>query len=291
MANNNRNQYNQDWDQNRRRFDKERYYNQHNEYNQNRKGTEDYGNDRNYGNASYGNQYGQQNDWNQDRYRNQDAGNYGTGYNAGYAGGWNENRNEDDQRWRNTNAGNNSAYNDRNYGNRNGNYNEANRGNRDWWDRTRDEVSSWFGDDDAERRRHADRKMMGAHRGKGPKGYTRSDDRIREDVHDRLADDSYVDASDIEVKVENGDVVLTGNVTDREQKRRAEDLIESLSGVRNVENRIHVRHEESRYADVDRKRGNYNDYTGTSSEMGNIGKESGTTNEIIRDTGNMNTKR
>jgi len=113
------------------------------------------------------------------------------------------------------------------------------RDNRDWWDRTRDEVASWFGDDDAERRRYLD-KQRGDHRGRGPKGYRRSDTRIEEDINDRLADDGWVDASDIEIKVENGEVMLTGTAPDRFCKRRAEDIAESVSGVNHVENRIRV---------------------------------------------------
>ena len=54
------------------------------------------------------------------------------------------------------------------------------RSRRDWWDRTSDEVMSWFGDPDAARRRERD------HSGRGPSNYTRSDDRIREDVNDSL---------------------------------------------------------------------------------------------------------
>lgn len=82
---------------------------------------------------------------------------------------------------------------------------------------------------------------QGQHRGKGPKGYQRSDDRIREDVHDRLADDSFIDASDIEVIVLNGEVTLNGTVDRRSDKRRAEDLCESITGVKNVENRLRVK--------------------------------------------------
>src|SRR4029077_3266456 len=37
---------------------------------------------------------------------------------------------------------------------------------------------------------------MGRYYGKGPKGYVRSDDRIRDDVCDRLSDDDDVDASE-----------------------------------------------------------------------------------------------
>ncbi|HEX6914694.1 MAG TPA: BON domain-containing protein, partial [Chitinophagaceae bacterium] len=118
------------------------------------------------------------------------------------------------------------------------------RNDRDWWDRTTDEVASWFGDEDAERRREADRRM-GPHRGKGPKGYRRSDERIRDDINDRLSDDSFIDASDIDITVENSEVVLSGSVDSREEKRRAEDIAERISGVSNVENRLKVRTRQS----------------------------------------------
>jgi len=72
--------------------------------------------------------------------------------------------------------------------------------------------------------------------GKGPKGYTRSDDRIREDVCDRLSDDDELDASDITVTVKNGDVTLEGTAPDRRSKRRAEDIAEAVGGVREVHN-------------------------------------------------------
>lgn len=80
----------------------------------------------------------------------------------------------------------------------------------------------------------------GAFQGRGPKGYQRSDERIREDVCDRLADSPDVDASEIEVNVSAGEVTLTGSVQDRESKRRSEDLVESISGVREVHNQLRV---------------------------------------------------
>ena len=111
---------------------------------------------------------------------------------------------------------------------------------RGWWDRASDAVASWFGDEDAERRRRMDDQR--AHRrGRGPKGYRRSDERIREDVNDRLGDDYYIDASDIEVMVSNTEVTLTGTVQNRNDKRRAEDIAESVSGVSNVENRLRIK--------------------------------------------------
>ena len=106
---------------------------------------------------------------------------------------------------------------------------------RGFFERAADEVSSWFGDRDAEQRREAD------YRGRGPKGYKRSDGRVQEDVSDRLADDSYVDASEIEVTVSGGEVTLTGSVDSRQARRRAEDIAEQVSGVGYVQNNLRIR--------------------------------------------------
>ena len=76
--------------------------------------------------------------------------------------------------------------------------------------------------------------------GRGPKGYRRSDDRIREDVCDRLTEDGRVDATDVEVVVNNSEVTLSGVVTSRGQKRYAEDIVEDVTGVREVHNNLRV---------------------------------------------------
>ena len=76
--------------------------------------------------------------------------------------------------------------------------------------------------------------MMGPHRGRGPRGYRRSDDRIREDVSDRFSDDAYLDASGIDVTVNEGVVTLNGTVQDRSDRRRAEDLAMMVPGVQDV---------------------------------------------------------
>lgn len=78
------------------------------------------------------------------------------------------------------------------------------------------------------------------HRGKGPSGYTRSDDRIREIVCEVLMDDDHIDATNIEVSVKSGEVTLSGTVEDRAQKRMAEDRIEGLSCVKDVVNQLRV---------------------------------------------------
>ncbi len=81
----------------------------------------------------------------------------------------------------------------------------------------------------------------GPHRGKGPAGYQRSDERIRELVCESLTDDDEIDASHIEVGVSNGEVTLSGTIDDRRTKRAAEDCAYSVSGVRDVQNRLRVR--------------------------------------------------
>jgi osmotically-inducible protein OsmY len=88
------------------------------------------------------------------------------------------------------------------------------------------EPSAWYGE--------------GRYRGVGPKGYVRSDERIRELVCDDLTDDPWVDASGIEVTVKDGEVTLSGTVSDRDAKRWAEDIAEHAGGVRQVQNNLRV---------------------------------------------------
>lgn len=83
----------------------------------------------------------------------------------------------------------------------------------------------------------------GPHRGKGPVGYQRSDERLREMICETLADDDQVDASQIEVTVRNGEVTLTGTVEDRRTKREAEECACTVSGVRDVQNQLRVRND------------------------------------------------
>ena len=55
-----------------------------------------------------------------------------------------------------------------------------------------------------------------------------------------MTDDPMLDASEISVKVRGGDVMITGSVTSRDQKRRAEDVVELVSGVKDVTNQLRV---------------------------------------------------
>jgi osmotically-inducible protein OsmY len=101
--------------------------------------------------------------------------------------------------------------------------------------RTDRDRGGWWGERDS-----GDVEPRPSYRGRGPKNYQRSDERIREDVCERLERDDRVDASDLEVTVAGGVVTMAGTVQDREMKRRAEDLAESCGGVRDVQNQIRV---------------------------------------------------
>lgn len=76
--------------------------------------------------------------------------------------------------------------------------------------------------------------------GRGPKDYRRSDDRIREEICDIFTDDANLDPSDVVIKVESAEVTLMGSVSSRDQKRRAEEMAERVSGVRDVINQLRV---------------------------------------------------
>lgn len=122
------------------------------------------------------------------------------------------------------------------------------RDERGFFDRASDEVMSWFGDDDATRRRQLDHRED--HRGKGPAGYTRSSERLLEDANERLMRDSSVDASKITVTCEGNAITLTGTVDSRAAKRRAEDIVDDISGVKHVQNNLRVESRDSYYSET-----------------------------------------
>jgi hypothetical protein len=87
----------------------------------------------------------------------------------------------------------------------------------------------------------ADWRTPGPYTGYGPRGYRRSDRRIWEDSCERLTQHGLVDASDIQVEVEQGEVTLRGTVEDRAEKRLAEDAIDTIPGVWDIHNRLTLR--------------------------------------------------
>jgi osmotically-inducible protein OsmY len=83
-------------------------------------------------------------------------------------------------------------------------------------------------------------RRYGTFAGRGPKNYKRSDERIEEDVCERLTENAELDASDITVQVEDGEVTLSGTVQHRYFKKLAESIVDSVSGVTDVHNQITI---------------------------------------------------
>lgn len=77
-----------------------------------------------------------------------------------------------------------------------------------------------------------------------PKGYRRSDERLFEEVCAALEDHGDIDASDIEVVVDDSDVILRGTVHSRWAKYYAEDLAAGIPGVRDVINELRIARDE-----------------------------------------------
>lgn len=125
------------------------------------------------------------------------------------------------------------SYDDYGTGRRNGGH------DRGFFERAGDEIASWFGDEDAERRRRQD------HRGRGPANYQRSNERLLEDACERLTHSPRVDASNINVSAEDNEITLDGTVDSRMAKRCAEDCVHDISGVTHVQNNLRIQREDS----------------------------------------------
>jgi len=130
---------------------------------------------------------------------------------------------------------------------RGGDFEDRAREAGDFFRRTGRRISNWFSDVAGEgaydRDYGEDRQRYEAFRGargRGPKGYQRSDERINDEVHQRLTDDPWLDASDVTCAVSGGEVTLSGTVESREAKHRAERIVEDLSGVKHVQNNLRI---------------------------------------------------
>ncbi len=125
------------------------------------------------------------------------------------------------------------------------------------------ENRQWYGED-----AHRDhRRGWGAQsqRRTSPKGYTRSDDRVREDICERLSH-SGLDVSEVSVEVKDGTVTLEGTVEDRWTKYVIEDHADDCLGVKEIDNRIRVLRSQG-YS-----RGETSTHAGGSSQTGSEGR-------------------
>jgi hypothetical protein len=109
-------------------------------------------------------------------------------------------------------------------------------------------------------------------RGRIPRSYSRSDERVREDICERIAADPRIDATDVSVHVRERRVVLEGSVPERRMKYVIEDVAAECLRANDVDNHITVaKGEQSGTSDG-------GDSMGTStSELGNWAGTSGTT--------------
>jgi hypothetical protein len=269
--------FNRDWDQ-----DADDWYpGSYGEYNRNRNW---YGPNRgNYNRGYY------QSNRDQDYY----SGNWDQGYNQGRGynqTNWNQGYNQ---------TGYNRNFNQRNYSNQN----RFNRGgynpnydydyDNDYWDYNTNPNWTyweyWY--------------VPGPFMGIGPSGYQRSDERICDDIHNRMTQHGQLDASDIQVDVNNGEVTLNGNVPDRRQKRLAEDIADSVTGVTDVQNNLHIeRGRQGKTRGQQNQQGRQSQQQGQSQSgmqhkqtnkgeisrgmkvMGSDGKQAGTVKDILNDT-------
>jgi hypothetical protein len=77
--------------------------------------------------------------------------------------------------------------------------------------------------------------------GLGPQNYQRSDERIKVEICEELTRDTLIDPSEVAVEVAKGEVSLSGSVVDKAMKWAIEDVVDRVSGVQTITNRIKVK--------------------------------------------------
>jgi hypothetical protein len=83
-------------------------------------------------------------------------------------------------------------------------------------------------------RAEANMRSQGPHQGRGPQGWRRSDERVREEICERLTDDVLIDARGIEVEVREGVVTLSGEAVRPSDPTLASQIAHEVSGVKDV---------------------------------------------------------
>ncbi|MGH8210528.1 MAG: BON domain-containing protein [Steroidobacteraceae bacterium] len=70
--------------------------------------------------------------------------------------------------------------------------------------------------------------------------YQRSDERLKEDISERLMEAYHIDSSEVTVEVRGAKVTLEGTVPSRHMKHAIEDLVDGCPGVLDIDNRVRV---------------------------------------------------
>jgi hypothetical protein len=119
---------------------------------------------------------------------------------------------------------------------------------RDWPQPARSQGGSSGIGGFAHDRRAAAERQPGS--GRPPRAYRRSDERIRDDVYDRLMAQDWIDAADVLVTVADGEITLAGTVPSRQDKRDVEELADSVLGVREIHNQLRLANQTADQAPV-----------------------------------------
>jgi hypothetical protein len=82
-------------------------------------------------------------------------------------------------------------------------------------------------------------RAMRRYRGRPPKGYERSDERLKEIISERLMEDPTVDVGDVSINVTGGRVTLEGTVQSRRMKYDIEEIVEECGG-KDVQNNLRI---------------------------------------------------
>lgn len=83
-------------------------------------------------------------------------------------------------------------------------------------------------------------KVQVGNEGKGPKYYRREDEELKIKLCEMLKNDRFLDASKIEVCIQEGAVTLKGSVLDSESKNYVTDLISHVDEVKVLANQLEV---------------------------------------------------
>jgi hypothetical protein len=109
---------------------------------------------------------------------------------------------------------------------------------RDYYGQTQ-RGGSFFGDNRTERPGEREGFFRRIFK-RGPKGYQRTDERLREDISERLMYATHIDSSEVTVAVTGGKVTLEGTVPERHMKHAIEDLVDECPGIQDIDNRVRV---------------------------------------------------
>jgi osmotically-inducible protein OsmY len=97
-----------------------------------------------------------------------------------------------------------------------------------------------YGERGSESGRGRGRGLLGKLFGRGPKGYKRSDERIKEDICEQLWRSETIDSSEVTITVKEGEVTLTGTVPERWMRHEIENIADESMGVKDIDNNIRI---------------------------------------------------